>query len=201
MIYYTNSINKGEQIMSPYEERKYHKPKCKSCEDIIKPCKKPNPSINCEKVLEEYHSLIKEAEALFAKADELIYKEAFEYIWNALKALENAMELVGKGIEETEKAEIMLDKSGCSSKCNKNSKKCREIRAEADKLYELEIKKIVTAMRLIEKVIFEIKDAEEYGKKAYQMEEEYKKCVHEPKKEKPCYDKPKTHYNKGYYKR
>ncbi|MGL5379265.1 hypothetical protein [Clostridium sp.] len=187
--------------MRPNEEERYHKPKCKICGENNNSYSKPSPNVNCEAVIEEYHKVMKEVDEMFKQSDELIYKEAFEYLWNALKALESSMEIVGKALEEQNNANNLIDKSGCYSKCNKNSRRCRELKKESEKIYELEVKKIMSAMRLIEKAIFEIKDAEVYSKKSYMIDDEYKKCVHESKHEKPCHKEKENLYKKGYYQK
>ena len=88
--------------------------------DPYEPCK----PVNCDIVLDEFHRLLAEAEELVNESDKL-EKESLSYVINALNNLRKSLELVNKGICIEERANRMLDQSGCHFNCNKDSCKCK----------------------------------------------------------------------------
>lgn len=150
-------------------------------------CNRPN----CKLVIEKYHKLLKEAEALFEASEELVDREVISSIICAIKALRKSLELAKKGYTLEAHAERYLEESGCDKLCNKDSKHCECLLEEALKEFALEEKNLIRALELLEQSLYAIKDSIEHRRRGYVAFEKYVKCVHHRKPApNPCHMPP-----------
>lgn len=139
----------------------------------------PHPVNHCDDVINNVHYLFAEAEELYAKSDEVIDKQVLFSIMNSIKALEKAFELGGKGVELEECAIKILDKSGCSNTCNKNSIKCEALAAEAEEKFLIETNYLEHALILLKDALGDVKKSIVARKEGYALNHKYKGCIHD----------------------
>lgn len=133
---------------------------------------------SCCEILEKFHCLINEAEKLYEKSDETIDTKVVKSICTAIKSLEKAFDLGGKGEEKENSAYKMLDKSRCSDACNKDSAKCKELYNKAQEQFALESEYLAHALNLLKDAQKDIQNSIEVRKIGYRFRNQYEECVH-----------------------
>jgi hypothetical protein len=139
-------------------------------EDYVSAC--------CREVLKKFHCLLNEADELYEKSDKIIDTEVLESICIAIKSLEKAFELGGRGEEIENKAYKMLDKSGCGNACNKNSAECKELYDKAEEKFALESEYLTHALNSLKCAQKDVKNSMEARKAGYRLRDQYTECVH-----------------------
>lgn len=139
--------------------------------------------VNCGQVLKYYHALVKEAEELFEKSENLVDKQAVGSIINALKTIKYSLDLAAKGIKLEIKASEMLEKSGCDCYCNSKSPQCEALLAEMTEEFKLEETLVIEAMEALEAALLALRHSIEARNRGYVLYEKYLNCVHANK---PC---------------
>ncbi len=143
------------------------------------PClHEPCYPVNCDLVINEFHRLLSEAGELVEESDKL-EEEALSYVIQARDNLRESLELVRKGICIEERANRILDKSGCSFNCNKDSYRCKSLEERAAEFYKLCAIEILGSIRLLKEVIHKLKKAAYYDQQGNNIEAKYIKCIHD----------------------
>lgn len=144
------------------------------------------PPMDCNKVLTRYHNMVKEAQKLYEKSDNIIDKEAISAILHALKALEYAMELNKKADCMVDNANEMLEKSGCASSCNLNNPQCQALYNKAMEQFTIENQALIDTMELLNEALAALKVSVEARNKGQMFLSKYFKCIHQQKPQPPC---------------
>lgn len=137
-----------------------------------------NNNTFCNRILERFHCSIKEANALFEKSDQIIDTQVVEAICTAIKCLEEALELGGKGEEIENNAYRLLDKSGCGDSCNWNSCKCKELSNKAQEQFAIESACLLHVLKLLKEAQKDIEKSSCARSLGYKFRNLYHECVH-----------------------
>lgn len=135
-------------------------------------------STSCCEILKEFHCLLNEAEELYEKSDETIDTKVVKSICSAIRSLEEAFDLGGRGEEKENNAYKILNKSGCSNDCNKDSTKCKELYNKAQEQFSLESDYLVHALNSLKDAQKDIENSIDVRKIGYNLKNQYEKCVH-----------------------
>lgn len=133
--------------------------------------------IDCNKILCEFHKLVKESEKCFESAEE-IQEEVLCNLLQSLLDLEESMECYYKGKSLSIKGEKLLDCSPCCFECNRDSCECRCLKREAIRAYSSYEKDMLDVICMLKKLIVTLKYTINSACDATKLYNKYFECVH-----------------------